>query len=314
MFAVRGIIIALGAFAVAYCAASLAVMLTWPKLRARSLQLSAAGLADALFVFRMLPLISAIFVTAALTVPSFLIFEPRSIHEQLGPIPIGLALSGVALALFGAAKGLAALFRASRIVEEWTQGMQVIEADNPVALLRASDQAPAMAAAGILRPQILLSQATAALLSPNELQAALKHELAHVRRHDNLRKLLLECAAFPGMTELESAWLEAAEMAADHCAARNPGEALDLAAALIKLSRAIPLGPPAELTAALVHRPASLIDARVKRLVAWRQESPASRRAVIWCGISAGAAVLALLVSYGHLLIHVHSVTELLMR
>jgi hypothetical protein len=116
------------------------------------------------------------------------------------------------------------------------------------------------------------------------------------------------------MTELETAWLESAELAADDCAVENASDALDLAAALIKLSRAIPLGPPAELTAALVHSPASLVDARVKRLVAWSEESPASRRCAIWCAMSGVAVAVALLASYGHLLIHVHAATEWLMR
>jgi Zn-dependent protease with chaperone function len=314
MFTSRGIIIALAVFAVVDCATSLALILTWRRLRVGTPQLSAAGRADALFVLRMLPLISAFFVTAALTVPSFLMFEPRSIHERVGIIPIGLALLGIALVLFGAVRGGAALFRASQIVAAWTQGQRVIEADNRGTVLQVCDDAPAMTAAGILRPRILLSPSTTALLSPNELQAALKHELAHVRRRDNLRKLLLECLPFPGMAELETAWLEAAEMAADNCAARNASEALDLAAALIKLSRALPLGPPAELTAALVHSPASLVDARVKRLVAWSEESPASRRSAIWWGMSVGAVMIALLASYGHLLIHVHAATEWLMR
>jgi Zn-dependent protease with chaperone function len=314
MFAVRGVIIALAVFAVVYCTTSLAMMLTWQKLRAGTLQLSAAGRADALFVFRLLPFASAIFVTAALTVPSFLMFEPRSIYEVIGVVPIGLALFGVVLVLFGAAKGIAALFRASRIVAAWTHGLQIVEAESPVAILQVPDGAPAMMAAGILWPRVLISQAATALLSPNELQAALKHELTHVRRRDNLRKLLLECVPFPGMSGLEAAWLEAAEMAADHRAARNASEALDLAAALIKLSRAVPLGPPAELTAALVHSPSSLVHARVKRLIGWSEESPATGRSVIWYGMSVGAAAVALWVCYGHLLVHVHAASEWLVR
>jgi Zn-dependent protease with chaperone function len=67
------------------------------------------------------------------------------------------------------------------------------------------------------------------------LQTALNHEVAHVSRRDNLKKLLLRFVAFPGMSGLETAWLEATEMAADDAAVSTAGDALDLAAALIKL-------------------------------------------------------------------------------
>jgi Zn-dependent protease with chaperone function len=314
MFALRGIIISLTVFVLVYCGVSVAVQLTWRKLRLREPRLSATRCADALFVFRMLPFISAIFVTAALAVPSFLIFEPHSIHEPVGVIPVALAVSALALVLVGAVKGIAALRRASRVIAAWTENAQMFPTENAVPLLRVSDDAPAMTAAGILRRRVLISDAAAALLTANELQVALRHEMAHVRRRDNLRRLLLECVAFPGMRGLEAAWLEAGELAADEGAVSTAEEALDLAGALIKLSRAIPLAPPVELTAALVHTPASLVAARVKRLVAWREEAAANCRSAIWCAISGAAAVLGLLVCYGHLLVHVHAASEWLVR
>jgi len=47
-------------------------------------------------------------------------------------------------------------------------------------------------------------------------------------------------------------------MAADDAAVSNASEALDLAAAVIKLSRLAPLLAAGELTTALVHSPRSL--------------------------------------------------------
>jgi Zn-dependent protease with chaperone function len=154
------------------------------------------------------------------------------------------------------------------------------------------------------------------MLSSNELRTALNHEVAHVRRRDNLKKLLLQFVAFPGMRELESAWLEATEMAADDTAVSSVGEALDLAAALIKLSRFTPTEAPVELTTALVHSPASAMNARVERLVAWTED----RRVPVpkyspWYGVSAALATVALLaVSYSHMLVRVHTATEWLVR
>src|SRR5258708_34685891 len=129
-----------------------------------------------------------------------------------------------------------------------------------------------MTAAGIVRPRVLLSGAAESLLTASELQTALNHEIAHVHRRDNLKKLLLRFVAFPGMAGLEAAWLEVTEMAADDAAVSNAGEALDLAAALIKLSRLGPSGARADLTAALIHSPASAMNARVGRLIAWSED------------------------------------------
>ena len=88
-----------------------------------------------------------------------------------------------------------------------------------------------------------------------------------MRRRDNLKKLVLRFVAFPGMSGLEQAWLEATEMSADDAAVATEAEALDLAAALIKLSRIASAEAPADLTAALVHLPGSLMNARVERLI-----------------------------------------------
>lgn len=314
MFAVRGIVISLAVFVVVYCPISVAVLLVWRKLRFREGPMSAAGRADALFVLRMFPFLSAIFVTAALGLPSFLIFEPRSIQERLGALPVGLAVVGLGLIAFGLARSIAALRRASQIIYSWARNAQRLESDPRVFMLQESENRPAMTAAGIVRTQVLVSSGAASLLTRNELNAALRHEFAHLGRRDNFRKLLVQCAPFPGMRELEAAWLEAAEMAADDFAVENAGEALDLASALIKLSRVIPLGPPPDLTAALIPCPASLIEARVKRLIAWKKPSRKRRRHAIQWGLSAGAVVLSLFPAYGHLLVQVHAATEWLVR
>lgn len=313
MFAVRGIIISLAVFAALYCVLSAAVLLTWRKLWFREDGISAARRADGLFALRIFPFASAILVTAALAVPSFLILEPRSIHEQLGAMPIWLAVVGLVFMLLGLARAIAALGQASRIVHHWTRNAQKFESEGPVFVLQREDR-PAMTAAGIFRSKILVSRAAASLLTANELQAALRHEAAHVHRRDNFRKLLLRCAPFPGTSELEAAWLESAEMAADASAAGNAGEALDLASALIKLSRVVPLSPPPELTAALIRNPASLTEARVKRLVAWKEQSAESAKSVMVAGLSAAVGTLSLFLLYGRLLVHVHAATEWLMR
>jgi len=118
------------------------------------------------------------------------------------------------------------------------------------------------------------------------------------------------------MAELESAWLHATEMAADDAAVTSPDEALDLASALIKLSRLPQATSSIALTTALARSPAASVNARVARLIAWNRyrAAPARRysRSYTLCALLGAAAGLA--VTYGELLRRVHVLTEWLVR
>jgi Zn-dependent protease with chaperone function len=341
MFAVRGIAISFSVFVMVYCVLSVAVSLGWRAVWMYSRQHPVRRVADWLFALRMFPLVAAGVITAAFTVPSFLMLEPRAIDEPLGGIPLVLAICGAGLGILGAANAALALRRASRTIAGWTSTAQPLESRASFPVLRISQitsaefraefpakfsaRPPAMTAAGIVRPKILLSGAAESVLTANELQTALNHEVAHLRRRDNLKKLLLRFVVFPGMSALEAAWLEATEMAADDAAVANAAEALDLAAALIKLSR---LGPvevdsaeaAADLTAALVRSPASVMNARIERLIAWSEERLALAQGFcswrrLGCGLGAALAMVGgFAVIYSQLLVRVHTATEWLVR
>ncbi len=315
MFAARGIAVSFSVFLLVYCALSLAVCFTWRKAWLYCQKHPVRRIADLLFALRMSPLITAAVITAAFTVPSFLLLEPRAIDEPMGEIPLALGICGALLGIFGALNATLAVRRASRTISMWTNQAQPVETCLPVPVLRIPRALPAMTAAGIVRPKVLMSGVAEFLLTANELQTALNHEVAHVRRRDNLKKLLLRFVPFPGMDGLETAWLEATEMAADDAAVSNAGEALDLAAALIKLSR---LGQveAVDLTAALVHSPASAMNARVERLVAWTDERrvPPQKHSP-WYGVGAALATIAVFaVTYSQLLVRVHTATEWLVK
>jgi len=226
---------------------------------------------------------------------------------------------------------VAALQRASQNVARWSSAATLLgsgltdvaagdstpsDSPNPVLMLRISGAAPPLTTAGILRPRVWLSRAAEFVLTERELQCALRHERVHVRRHDNLRKLILRLVAFPGMAQLESAWREAMEMAADDAAVASASEALDLAAAVIKLSRLVPLRSPGELTTALVHSPAESVNARVERLIAWeeRRERPSQEWFSRFALCAALAATATLVLTYRDLLLQVHAATEWLVR
>ena len=239
----------------------------------------------------------------------------------MSAVPVVLSLCGMALLLAGLWKVSAALVRASRTVARWSgegiaTALSPIDSMKSVSVQRVAGTAPPLTVVGILRPSVWLSQAAEFVLTERELESALRHEVVHVRRWDNLRKLVLRLVAFPGMADLESAWREATEMAADDAAVSSASEALDLAAAVIKLSRLAPLEPLTELATALVHSPAQSVNARVERLVTWteRRQRQAPAYSLRYALCAAAAAMITLVVTYSQLLVRVHAATEWLVR
>jgi Zn-dependent protease with chaperone function len=315
MFALRGIAVSFSVFLIVYCAASLAVLCTWKRVDRRAHALPMQRLANLFFGLRMFPLVLAALITGAFAVPSFLLLEPRSIVEPMGHVPLILALFGSGLALFGIGNAALAMLKASRTVSTWSDSAEEIASPVPVPVLRIRRSVPALTAAGILRPRILLSGSAEFLLNGNELRSALHHEIAHIRRRDNLKKFLLRLVAFPGMRGLEAAWLEASEMAADDAAVSSTADALDLAAALLKLSRLKADEPSPDLTAALVHGHAAIINARVERLISWPERPEASRDFSARTILGVVLPIVAVFViTYGSLLADVHRATEWLIR
>ena len=315
MFALRGVAVSLSVFAIVYCMLSLAVCLCWTRLQDRFRRQPVQRIAHLLFSLRIFPLVTAALITAVFTIPSFLMLEPRAIDEPVGGVPLTLGLFGLAIGVFGAANGFLAIRTASRTVSAWTREAQSAPSTAPIPVLRIPWPVPPMSAVGIVRPRILLSSAAESMLAAEELQTALNHEIAHVRSHDNLKKLLLRFVSFPGMSGLEMAWLEAIELAADDAAVSSPAEALDLAATLIKLSRLGPVEAPVDLSAALVHSPASIMNTRVERLIAWSQRRHPSHGLALWYGmLSIGTAVGIAAVTYSQLLVRMHEATEWLVR
>jgi Zn-dependent protease with chaperone function len=315
MFALRGIAVSFSVFLLVYCAISLAVLCTWTRIYQRVHDFPMQRLANLFFGLRMFPLILAVLITAAFAVPSFLLLEPRSIVEPMGNLPLALALFGSGLAIFGLANAVLAVRKASRTVSTWSDSAEEIASPIPFPVLRIRRSVPALTAAGMLRPKILLSGSAEFLLNGNELRTALNHELAHIRRRDNFKKLLLRFVAFPGMRGLETAWLEASEMAADDAAVSSTADALDLAAALLKLSRLKADEPSPDLSAALVHGHAAMINARVEHLISWPERPESSLYLSAKSILGVVLPILALFaITYGSLLADVHRATEWLIR
>jgi beta-lactamase regulating signal transducer with metallopeptidase domain len=162
---------------------------------------------------------------------------------------------------------------------------------------------------GIRVPRILISASVRKVLSDEELQAAVRHETAHFQSRDNLKKAILNCLPFPGMADLERAWQEASELAADDGAVSSQVEALDLAAALIKLARNFPYQAVPDLATGLVTAVDS-VTSRVERLLAWKESLPESPYRAGYVIAMASMAIVGLAMKLGSALILVHGLTE----
>ena len=315
MFLLRCLGVSLSFFLLLYGALSLLVMRGWRLAHRAGQKMSTRRLANLLFALRTLPFASALLITAIFVVPSFLLLEPRVVTEPIGEIPLTLGSVCLLILAAGIWNAVNAQRRTSHAVTGWLQGATSDSNCYPVPLFRIRPSAPALAVAGGLSPRVLLSDAAAASLTPAELEAALKHEIAHVQRRDNLKKLLFRLFSLPGVKALESAWSEAAEMAADDAAVSNSRQALDLASALIKLSRfATPR--TAVLATGLAHTSGSVLNARIARLVSWdesHQTNPPG--SLLKYGVPAllGSA-LCVIATYGVVLADMHKMTEWLVR
>src|SRR5580693_5547115 len=314
MFAARCVGVSLAVFILLYVPLCLAVSRGWNLIRRWFRPRSARSSADLLFILRVLPLALSSLVTLGFTLPSFLLLEPRSTNEAIGSAPLALGFCCLILIGVGLARAWTAQLRASRALVKWLDGSmlmesQVTESGEAVPIFRTGNSAPGLTVAGVCSPKVLVSAAAFAMLNPPELRTSLRHEMAHALRYDNLKKLVFRFSAFPAMADLERAWSEQTEMAADDAAVSNFQDALDLAAALIKVSRLGPAESSSELTMALLHSSTAL-SARVHRLVRWEKRQKPQTRSGWWYALPVMATLLGVLMAYGSALTQMHNVTE----
>jgi len=314
MFAARGLGVSLAIFFLLYLFASLVVLQTWEFAARRMEAKSARRQARGLFALRVFPFALAAAFSLGITLPSFLWLEPRSTGEEIGAAPVVLASCCLLVLAIGVARALAAQRKTTRVIAGWLEGSSLLEMaaqEKSIPVFRTGHNSPTLTVAGIREPKVLISEAAVASLNAAELPCALRHEIAHVRSGDNLKKLLYRLLAFPGMKMLELTWSEAAEMAADDAAVSSRAEALDLASALVKISRLAHVQQP-EFTTGLLHTSTAL-SARVQRLCGWTAPVADSRdnwRYLLPCAIA--AACMAAI--YSHVLVDVHVMTEWLVR
>jgi beta-lactamase regulating signal transducer with metallopeptidase domain len=319
IFAARGFLVSLAFFATVYCPLSSLVGFAWWSVN-RIGRKPTVNSANFLFGLRIFSFTVSTVVAVFFTFPSFWLMERASLDEDAGTF----ILAACSLLVLGAGlfRVLRAQARTTKAVTQWSLGTaEAAEAVNMGArnvgceaatpALSASNGAPALILVGICRPRVMISDMAATVLSDHELQIAVRHELGHKRSWDNFKKVLISATPFPGMSSLESAWREAAELAADDAAVANRQDALDLAAALIKLSRSSKQWSEPALASGLVSGSSS-ISLRVKRLLAWSMPSQRLQRIWPWSLLVLFPMIIFIASNYGATLTLTHRLTEIL--
>lgn len=305
IFALRAIMVSSAFFALLYSVLSLLLALTWRVGCFFDLQKHIG--ARALFTLRVMPFGFSAAISLLLTLPSFLLLEKPSLDEDLGTF----VLSACAVVILGAGvyRVLSAETRTRRVVSACLEGAIGPERNSVTPTIILPHSVTPLMLVGIRVPRILISASACKILSDGELRAAVRHETSHSRSRDNLKKAILNCVPFPGLAGLEEAWQDASELAADDDAVSSRDEALDLAAALIKLARHFPCQPTPDLATGLVSTVGS-VSSRVERLVAWKKSSAV--RPYRWRYVIAVAfiAFFGLAAKLGSALVLVHSLTE----
>ena len=307
MFAARGILVSLAFFGMVYCPLSLLVVTAWRGLL-RHPHNSVLGSANFLFGLRIVSFCVSSIVTIFFTFPSFWLMERASLDEDAATFL--LAACSLLILAAGLFRVIRAQAKTKHSVSQWLSQSASPTDHAPVPTLSASKGAPALILIGIRKPEVLVSDVATLLLNEDELQVAVRHELGHMRSRDNLKKILISATPFPGMSSLDHAWREAAELAADDAAVTNRENALDLAAALIKLSRASKRWAEPALASGLMNGSSS-VGLRVERLLQWRM----ARRGLRWtwpCTLSLFLFTGAIAVKYGAILVLIHRLTETL--
>ena len=124
---------------------------------------------------------------------------------------------------------------------------------------------------GLLRPEIWVSSALGAKLSPRQLEVVLAHEREHVRRRDSLRRWIAHALSWPLPPRTRRALLAdlalASEQVCDAEAGRRIGDRLGVAETIVAVERLLAQSPRFQHPAWAAFGDGE-VEARVQQLVA----------------------------------------------
>ena len=259
---VRLVCLSFACFFLVNLSASFVISLLARRAVAKARGLRAASAARWILTVRLTPALVAIFAVVALCIPSYLWLEPDAADEDFGVACSVAAVLGFAVVSRSVWRATRAVIRSRRFTSAALTEISIVDAPGSF-----------MATTGLFRPRILVSRAAAESLSPDQFDAAIRHERAHWTSRDNLKRLFQLAAPEPvpfvrgAAPMLDREWARVSEFAADDRAAGGDVDrCVSLAEALVQLARA---GTPPEIPLATsLIADSQDLAARVDRLLA----------------------------------------------
>ena len=327
MYELLGICLVLASLLTINALASVAMAACWRFIERPLQTRSARTRAEILFAMRVGPPALAFISVTLFLVPSYVVYEPHAsgevVSKKLATLAI-LSAIGVGFALWRALRSWSATRSLQR---EWlSSAVQVTLGGTSIPTYRFANSFPIIAVIGTVRPRLFIAEHVLEILSKEELTAAIAHECGHLSARDNLKRSLLRACRdalmiVPCGRSLDRAWAEAAECAADeHAAQQNAETALNLASALVKIAKLIPVGARASvpMAAFLVGVEETRgVKARVRRLLEIASNScrhgvpkPAIARILPATSLSFLLTLAVAVASNPPVLVTVHSMVE----
>ena len=327
MFELLGLSLLLAALLIFNSVATLIIAGLWRVAGRATDSWTAAARARLLFSLRILPAVLAFLTVTLLLVPAYIAHEPRHSAET---VSFKLAL----LAIFSAAGIAVSVYRGigthratTSLTSDWLrQGKPIRIPGIDIKSYEIHHAFPLIGIVGFIRPRLFIASQVLEVLTPEEISAAVAHENGHLTARDNLKRGLLQACRdalliIPCGRLLDRSWSEASEEAADENAARQGnGVALDLASALVKIARIIPLGGRPTMPAGVFllgdEEETKGIRSRVRRLIALAaSERQGSRfdvltRLFVWAPATMLLVTFVLAATNPYLLTRVHHLIE----
>lgn len=257
-----------------------------------------------LTLLRAVPVVVSGLVTVVVVTPGYLAFEPAQDSERAGPVLLALAAAGAGLLVAGLLMASRAVIATRRLERAWLRSAAPIEfglsADLPAYVV--DTVAPVVALIGVFSPKLVAARSVIDVCSEEELARIVAHERGHWRSRDNLKRWLMVSAPdvlrwTPFHAEIQQAWHDAAEDAADDAATAGDLMArADLAALLVKIASLAPSGQWASATVSPFVE-ADGLDRRVRRLL----EDDAAPAPSMWPAVARVAGVGGALLMIGAL-------------
>jgi Zn-dependent protease with chaperone function len=215
---------------------------------------------------------------------------PGSSGGTLSSLTLSLGVAALGVALLAGVARIALLQRTLRRrlypappeLQERADDLAALAGDRRVPVLLLDSRMPIAFASGLLRPRVVLSTWMLEHLDPEEVEAALAHELAHVLGQD-CRTIWLATVLRDATCFLPWAWrarrtvVASKELLADDLTVGLTGRPLALASAIVKVWRRSLAGPAFRPGPAIgLSEAGSSLEVRVERLLGGSRGRPSA--------------------------------------